>query len=271
MDAISLREELIKVLSQSENVLAVGQTGELNPELIPGKSDIDLFVLCKNIPSLEERRNFYETLLSEEISLQMSVCNGGVWGYGDILVINQIDVMPMYFTVDEMKTYLLEVLSGKHLYKEGRFYPVGRLASVSTIHVLYEKDDTWTNLKIFVNEKPQSFFKSWYESEINAVLDEEDLGRSELRKEVLFFHQVLENALDHLIQAIYALNFTYFPSRKRNLEDLSYFSVKPENIEKRLLSLVENGAKKETIIDSINELRMVTEEVKNLGNKVYEA
>ncbi len=41
------------------------------------------------------------------------------------------------------------------------------------------------------------------------------ITRVVLRKEVLFYHQVLENSLDHLLQALYALNHMYFPRRKR--------------------------------------------------------
>ena len=40
-----------------------------------------------------------------------------------------------------MREYLEEVLQCKHLEKEGSFYPVGRLASISTIHILHEKEN----------------------------------------------------------------------------------------------------------------------------------
>lgn len=46
----------------------------------------------------------------------------------------------------------------------------------------------------------------------------DNLSRLVLRKEVLFYHQVLEKSLDHLLQALYALNCTYFPSWKRKEE-----------------------------------------------------
>lgn len=45
----------------------------------------------------------------------MNVCNGGIWGYGDILIIDGIDVMFMFFTVGEMDNYLDEGIQGKHL------------------------------------------------------------------------------------------------------------------------------------------------------------
>lgn len=266
MNALDLRNALIRNLSASPAILAVGQTGSLSADLIPGKSDIDLFVLCTQIPTEAERRALYDGLLNQDTALMMGVCTGGHWGHGDILVTGGIDVMPMYFTVQEMQTYLTEVLDGRHMEKDGRFYPVGRLASIADIHVLYEKDDAWSALKTMVNSRPTAFFRRWYGHEISQVLDEEDLGRSELRREVLFFHQVLENALDHLLQALYAVNLRYFPSRKRTLTDLDAFALKPQDCGARLLRLIEQASRGETMLQAICGLRQLTAEVKALGD-----
>ena len=54
--------------------------------------------------------------------------------------------MPMYFSVTNMQEYIDEILAGKHLEKEGSFYPIGRLASVETMNVLWEKNRAWTNI-----------------------------------------------------------------------------------------------------------------------------
>lgn len=269
MRAPELKTQLITQLSMDEKIKGIGQTGNIEAQLIPGKSDIDLFVLCTEVPSQEERKQFYSQLTLQDFTLQMEVCGGGIWGYGDILVMDGIDVMPMYFTITEMKDYLEEVLQCRHLDKDGRFYPVGRLASISTIHILYEEDTAWTSLKTMVNNKPASFFQTWYENEINQVIDEEDLGRSELRREVLFFHQVLENALDHLLQALYAVNFCYFPSRKRTLEALESFQWKPERCGERLLKMITNAVEAGTMDMAIEDLRKMTEEIKEAGHRVF--
>jgi hypothetical protein len=79
--------------------------------------------------------------------------------YGDILIIDGIDVMFMYFTIEEMNNYLDEVLQRKHLENEGRFYPTGRLSSVETINILYESSSTWTALKQKVKKYPIDLFE----------------------------------------------------------------------------------------------------------------
>ena len=270
MDIDVLRKELILQLASFDNVKGIGQTGNINQELIPGESDIDLFVLCSEIPTTNERKLMYATLNSKDFNLSMEVCTGGHWGYGDILEIDRIDLMPMYFTVQEMQEYLVSVLKCKQLNKDGSFYPVGRLASIASINILYEEDDTWTALKEMVNAKPYSFFHDWYQNEIEQVLDDEDLGRAESRKDVLFFHQVLENALDHLLQAIYAINDCYFPSRKRVKFALDTFKQKPENCYERLKEMILFGASEDKMHQAIEQLRIMTQKVKDLGDLKFD-
>lgn len=257
-------KELTSVLSGCENILGIARTGDIHAPLLPGKSDIDLFVLCSTVPSLEDRKCLYKSLEGTFDSLSMEVCSGGVWGYGDIFISNGIDVMPMYFSAEEMRSYVEEVLSGLHLEKEGRFYPVGRLASIESIHVLYETDNTWSDTIRMVQKRPQPLFAKWYASEIRKVLDEEDLGRAELRHEVLFYHQVMEEFLDHFLQALYAKNNCYFPSRKRTEAALASFDKKPDQCYQRLLNIVKLAGDETTIDASIKELRAISEELKKL-------
>lgn len=64
------------------------------------------------------------------------------------------------------------------------------------------------------------------------MIDEEDLGRAELRKEV--------------------------------------FKHKPENCNERLLKMITNGAAEDTIMKSIEDLRLMTLEVEKMtSNKCY--
>ena len=264
MNTNDFRDCLVSLLAACDDVCGIGQTGDINAPLIPGKSDIDLFVICDHVPDREERLARYQPLMSECGSLQMEVCGGGVWGYGDVFMCEGIDVMPMYFTRAEMAQYLREVLDGRHLEREGRFYPIGRLASIESLHVLHEKNAAWTMLIDMVKAHPRELFDRWYASEIGQMIDEEDLGRAELRHEVLFYHQVVEAFLDHFLQALFAKNDCYFPSRKRTEEVIASFRIKPENCFARLLRIVELGAKGDTIDRSVAELRAIAEELKRL-------
>lgn len=261
MNANDFRDRLVSLLSACDDICGIGQTGNINAPLIPGKSDIDLFVICDHVPDRQERLARYQALTDDCDSLQMEACGGGVWGYGDIFVCGGIDVMPMYFTCAEMEGYLREVLDGQHLEKKGRFYPIGRLASIESLHVLHEKEAAWTKLIDMVKVRPQPLFSRWYASERAQMIDEEDLGRAELRHEVLFYHQVVEAFLDHFLQALFARNNCYFPSRKRTEEAIAAFRIKPANCYARLMQIVELGARADTIDQSIAALRSIAEDL----------
>ena len=265
MKVIDIKNKLVNELSQCETIKAIGQTGDINARLIPGNSDIDMFVLCSIIPTEEDRKQIYLKHSMEYSECQMNVCNGGIWGYGDILIVDGIDVMFMYFTINEMSDYLEEVLQGRHLDKVGGFYPTGRLSSIENIYILYERDEVLTSMKNRVKEYSVDLFKKLYDYHIDRVLDEEDLGRVILRKEVIFYHQVLENSLDHLLQALYALNVTYFPSRKRVEQYIEKFNNKPVDCYKRLHNIISNSVSSDNLEESVRELKSIVLDIKQLS------
>lgn len=266
MNVLQAKDNLVCEISKCKNVNGIAQTGDINAKLVPGQSDIDLFVLCTDIPVQEEREQIYSIFAGQYSECTMNVCSGGMWGYGDILVIDGIEVMPMYFTIKEMETYLEETLQGKHLGMTGGFYPTGRLSSVETINILYEEDSVWTDMKEMVKRPPAELFEKLFQYHISRALNEEDLGRVILRKEVLFYHQVLESSLDHLLQALYALNHTYFPSRKRMEEYIRRFENKPDNCYERLLRIIEMAVSCDTIEESVRDLKNLTREVQMANN-----
>lgn len=255
MDTNDFKLKLVEAISKFDEILGIGQTGDINAPLISGKSDIDMFIICKNVPDTDRRLSLYKSLDGLYDKLEMEVCSGGVWGYGDVFYINGIDIMPMYFSVTEMQKYIDEILDGKHLNKEGSFYPIGRLASIETINILWEKNNAWTNIVNKVRTYPQALFDKWYSSEVCRIIDDEDMGRAKLRHEVLFYHQVAEEFLDHFLQALYAKNRRYFPSRKRTESAIASFELKPQNCYERLLKIVALGSNENTIDDSIEEMR----------------
>ena len=264
MDANDFKIRLMEEIAKCDDILGIGQTGDIHAPLIAGKSDIDMFILCEHIPDSDRRLSLYKPLEGLYDRLEMEVCTGGVWGSGDVFCVHGIEVMPMYFCATEMQKYVDEVLEGKRLEKEGSFYPVGRLASIETIHILWEKNNAWTDIAGKVRTYPREFFDKWYSSEAGKMMDEEDLGRARLRHEVLFYHQVVEEFLDHFLQALYAKNRRYFPSRKRTEGAIAALERKPKDCYKRLLKIIHLGSHENTMDDSIEELRSLCKELGEL-------
>ena len=72
-------------------------------------------------------------------------------------------------------------------------------------------------------------------------------------------------AADRFLQALYAVNDCYFPSRKRTERAIAGFSLKPENCYARLLNLVALAANEATIDAAVTELRALAAELTALG------
>ncbi len=255
---------LVDAVSQIGTVRAIGQTGDIHEVPEPGKGDIDLFVFCDEIPAERARSEAYETCNALFSECRMTTAEGGYWGTVDMLLVDGIEIYFMYFTVADMSHYLNEVLAGKHPDRDGAFYPVGRLATLLKIHVLYDEADTLAALKDRVREYPDALSKALFDHHFERIIDEEDFGRAVSRKDVLFYHWVLEESMDHFLQALYALNRTYFPSRKRTQQHMAAFSRIPRDCYERMVRVVEDGSRAQSIARSFEQWLALTEELRRL-------
>ena len=273
MDTQIIVDLIISSLMPLEEITAAGLTGKLDADLKPGESDIDIFVFCKTIPKSSRRLKEYEKLLEKSLicDLQMDVYEGGDWGIGDCLKINNVETWLMYFTENETAEYLDAVISGTLMDSDNGFYPTGRCATIQNMIVLQDKTGFINTMQKKVQNYPESLRLQLTAHHLQLCFDEEDFGRAALRRDVLFYHQVLENALDHFLQALFALNRIYFPSRKRTLEYIESFKIKPIQCADKLKKAVELGSKADGIAESCriwNELAAELRElIKNQGLK----
>jgi len=218
-----------------------------------GESDVDIFLLGDKIPGYEERKAVYDTNSTLFQQCIMNVCEGGDWGTGDTFIIDGVETMLMYFCIDEANQYVDEILEGNHLDSIKGFYPVGRCSTLKNINVIYDESGVFGSLKEKLSTYPDELKKKMLDFHMSRIKDEEDFGRALLRKDVLFYHQVLEAAIDHYLQALYAANETFFPSRKRTKQYIEAFKLKPENCYRRLLEVIKSGSNPDGIAESYHE------------------
>jgi hypothetical protein len=241
----SIKDKITKLLalvSSMEQIRAIGQAGDINTVPKAGESDIDIFVLADTIPSYEHRKEIYNKNSSLYEECTMNVCEHGVWGTGDIFIINGVETMLMYFSTGETLSYVNEILEGKHLNSINGFYPIGRCATLKNITILYDELGILSDLQEKLRVYPEQLSKELVSFHIKRVKDEENFGRALLRKDVLFYHQVLEVSIDHYLQALYAVNKVFFPSRKRTKQYIDSFEIKPEHCYERLLDVIRFGS-----------------------------
>jgi hypothetical protein len=252
---------LIEAVAAMPEVLSIGKSGGA---ALPaaGESDIDIFVFCDIVPNIEKRHAAARSLGDCITDLRVSSSSGKHWGTCDFVFFDQAEVCLMYYTIDGMNAEIESILSGARPNKEDNyFYPTGRCASFLTMHILCDKQGYIAAMQERLRVYPQSLAAQLVRYHLDQLLDAEDLERAVSRKDVLFYHFALDLSLDHFLQALFALNRCYFPSRKRMLSFIETFAKKPARCAERILNVIALGANGETVLQSYEELASLLSEL----------
>ena len=243
---------LINAISAIETVDSIGKSGgKALPE--SNESDIDVFIFCSSTPAKDIRKAAIDSLGELVTSSRFGDAEGRFWGTIDFITMNDTEICLMYFTMEKTNAEINTILSGERIMREDEyFYPTGRCASILSMCILFDKDGYISGLKDRVSFFPAELAKKLIAYHVKKINDEEDFERSVSRKDVLFYHATLENAMDHYLQALFALNRTFFPSRKRSIQFINEFAVKPVDCANRILKTVKLGADYETLTQSYN-------------------
>jgi hypothetical protein len=242
---------LVEGISTMKEVQSIGISGSKTSLPKAGEGDIDIFIYCHIIPKIEKRQALINQMGDLVQEGKVNVFEGGHWGIGDFVLINDVETWLMYFTVNETLSDIESILNGDHPDKlDNYYYPIGRCAMLKNINVLYDKNDFLCSLKKRLYEYPDKLLGALIQYHLDKLEDIEDLERAVNRKDVLFYHFALDIAIDHFLQALFAFNRTYFPSRKRTLHFIKNFDIKPERCSERLLDIVKLGSCSEGISQS---------------------
>ena len=174
----------------------------------------------------------------------------------------------MYFTIEETQRNIEDILSGKYPDKlDNEYYPIARCAMFRDLRIQYDKNGFLTGLKNRLANYPDELAQKIARYHLDALEDTEDLMRAVQRKDVLFYHFAFENALDHFLQALFAINRVYFPSRKRSIEWIRRFPLKPQDCEMRLLKVIKLGGDPDSIEESCRIFTELVVQLQALDNE----
>jgi hypothetical protein len=266
-DSKEIINTLINNISEMSEVQSIGISGGKTSLPKAGEGDIDIFIYCDKIPNFEERQAVINQLGEQIQEGKVNIFEGEHWGIGDFMLINGIETWLMYFTVSETLTEINSILNGKYPDKlDNYYYPIGRCAMLKDINVLCDKSNFLDGLKKRLSEYPDKLGKILIQYHLDELEDTEDLERAVVRKDVLFYHFAMDLAIDHFLQALFAINKIYFPSRKRTLDFIENFSIKPEGCNEKLLEVIRLGSFTEEINQSFTLWSNMVNELKKLSN-----
>lgn len=266
-DTYKIIDILISNISEMSEVQSIGICGSKSSFPRAGEGDIDIFIYCDIVPSPEKRQAILNHLGNHVQEVKVNIFEEGHWGIGDFVLINGIETWLMYFTVNETVTDVESILSGKYPDKlDNYYYPIGRCAMLKNINILYDKSNFLDNLKKRLSKYPDKLGKILIQYHLDELDDTEDLERAVVRKDVLFYHFAMDIAIDHFLQALFAINKVYFPSRKRTLDFIENFNIKPEGCNEKLLEVIRLGGLSEEIDHSFSIWSDMVNELKKLSN-----
>lgn len=253
---MSILERIADALSVHSSITAAGLCCTPDKVTSGEAGDVDIFVYCTDIPSADKRR----MLLPEYFESYTPGETAGRWGLCDLVYIDGEEVWLMYVTEEETLREIKAILAGDMPGKlSNYYYPVGRLSTIKNLCAMFDKNGFIYSLKEMVAVYPEELADKIFKYHSEAFSDTEDLERASQRGDVLYYHFALDLALDHFLQALFALNRVYFPSRKRSLNYIGTFIIKPEDCEKTLLDIVRTGSESETAGQSFSLVKQLIE------------
>lgn len=262
-DSQMILDGLLARIASMETVRSIGVSGGEGSFPEAGEGDVDVFIYCNRIPDTGDRSS--ATGNEPDLEYRPNVFSGGHWGLGDCALIHGTEVWLMYFSIHETGNDVAAILAGHYPDKvDNYYYPVGRCAMLRDIRILYDKDRFLSSLKQTLSHYPEELADTLTTYHLQKLKDREDLTRAVLRRDVLFYHFALDLALDHFLQVLFAMNRTYFPSRKRTTTYIRSFSRLPERCEERLLEAVRLGSNLNTLEDSLYQWDLLVSELMSL-------
>jgi hypothetical protein len=264
--------KLVGVLAQHHSVRAIGLSGGERPLPQPGEADLDLFIYCTAIPSKKERKQTLTSFEGKLEQIEIEKLERGHWGQGDCILLQGVETWLLYFTIAEAQAELEAILAGQYLGRlDSYYYPIARCAMWKAMRVFYDPDGFLQSIKQCLEEYPSELAAAIADHHLQALEDVQDLERAVHRQDVFFYHFAFDLALDHFLQALFALNQEYFPSRKRSESYLRKFKVKPVDCEGRLRKVIALGANAETLEQSYRVWNRLSLDLKFLveGNRIH--
>lgn len=257
---------VLEGISGISDVVAVGYSGDESLEARPAEADVDAFVFCERVPDASVRTAAYRSAVrSAPCPTESDAIAGGPWGIADHLVVDGVDLWAMFFTADETMEGIEATLRGERLESEGEFFPTGRLATLLGLHVVADRFGFLASVRSRIFPYPIELKRAMVRHHLPLAFDEEDFDSAVRRRDVLFYHAVLDRAIEHFLQALFAMNGVYLPSRKRSEAFIGAFARAPERCVARIREAVAGGASEATLADSMAAWRGLVESLARLA------
>jgi len=182
---IKLFEKLINSINGLLEVQSIGKTGSKNIS-ISQENDIDIFIICDNIPDLKSREKLYNDL-DYDLKIKTNDFESKYWGTMDYINLDKIDICLMYFQKSKVENEIDDILKGNRIKKEDNyFYPIGRCSTYKNINILHDKNKFLENMKLKLSNYPKTLYDKSINLHLAELNDTEDIENAMHKKDLCF-------------------------------------------------------------------------------------
>jgi predicted nucleotidyltransferase len=271
-------DEIVGRLRAVQGVAAIVLGGSWAAERARSDSDIDLGIAYRpseplNISAVREiasALNDRPNPVVTELGQWGAWVNGGAW-----LTIQGRRTDFIYRNLDLLEATIDECLAGQSRADFWQQPPYGfhsqiYCAEVRICRPLYDPEDIYTRLKQKVAVYPQALkqrqinacvWGAWFTLESGKKLIE--------RGEPYLVTGHLVRSVMEMVQALYALNETYFMNDKYVLRDVAAFTVAPHNFMTRMNQIIGGGASLTELANRYRQAITLQAEIQALAGGLY--
>ena len=262
-----LSREVAAALEPHPNILAVLVFGSVASGEVDAASDIDMFVVCSDVPPVQIRTALVSTL---ELQLEHTAHDGGLFGVVDELHRDSFKLELHYQRRDWLEAVVTEVLTGAITTVNVPFRPYTFLGLLHQSQILLDKRGFVAEWLERSRTYPPRLKENLLATFVPQLQDHaaeltETATRSLGARTFLFY---LNWGVDALTGVLLALNEQYDPASKRfESSVLPLLARKPENFDFRLHNVLVGPFDEEGMLERARAFQTLADEVTEMTKR----
>ena len=231
--------DVLDYYSKQSNIFGIMLVGSLQGLPRDKFSDFDFFIIYhKTPPSLESRIQFIQDHVKSNFIYALNYVSNE-YGVSDDFDWDGIEVCTSFYSLDEMKKNIQDVLIKMDYKRKGFYYPMAFVAAIADGSILFDRKNKISEFKQLCKIYPENLknkvlfeekgFLSYYQDRMNLAA---------YRNDYTYFNDLILLFIDSSLQTIFSYNKIYFYSKKEIDKKIYKLMEKPDDLANNIQELI---------------------------------